>query len=254
MNASRLGERLGSVRDGLLGLVYPRLCAGCETPLLDGDDGGLGLCAACEDGLERITPPFCSVCCQPFDGVMAQGFQCVNCGGRRLDFDFAVCAYRSRGLAREMVHQFKYERRHHLAAVLRELVLRAASDPRVDPAADWLVVPVPLHPRRRREREFNQAELIGRGLTLRRGWPMVPALRRVRYTQRQARLDRSDRLKNLRDAFVPARSARHREILRDRPVLLIDDVLTTGATASTCAGILKNLGAAKVVVVTAVRG
>lgn len=250
---SRLRHGIGEVRDSVLGIVYPRLCVGCEIPLLD-CDGGILLCADCEDGLETIEPPFCSVCGQSFDGVMSQGFQCVNCGDRHLSFDFAVCAYRSHGLARELVHRFKYERRHHLASVLRELTVRAASDSRVDRNADWAVVPVPLHPRRMREREFNQAEVLARGLTDRHGWQMVPALRRVRYTRRQARLDRSERLDNLKQAFVPASSERHRAAVRGRPVLLVDDVLTTGATASTCAEVLKGLGSPKVVVVTAVRG
>lgn len=250
---SRFRLGLGGVRDSVLGLVYPRLCAGCEVPLLE-RSGPLALCEDCERSLKTIDEPFCSVCCQPFDGVMTQGFQCINCGDRHLAFDFAVCAYRSRGLAREMVHQFKYEHRHHLADVLRELVVRAVADTRVDHSEDWAVVPVPLHPRRMREREFNQAEVLARGLVDRHGWKYLPALRRVRYTRRQARLDRSERLKNLKAAFEPARRQRHRQAVINRPVLLVDDVLTTGATASTCAAILKRLGASKVVVVTPVRG
>jgi len=250
---SRLRQGLGGVYESVLGLVYPRLCAGCEVPLLE-RIGPLALCEECERGLETIEEPFCSVCCQPFDGVMTQGFQCINCGERHLAFDFAVCAYRSRGLAREMVHQFKYEHQHHLAGVLRELAVRAVADERVDKDENWAVVPVPLHPRRMREREFNQAEVLARGLADRLHWKYLPALRRVRYTRRQARLDRGQRLKNLKSAFEPARSERHRRAVADRPVLLVDDVLTTGATASTCAAILKQLGAPKVVVVTPVRG
>ena len=260
-------QNLAKLRDDALGLVYPRLCAGCESPLCahPSDESELcdaqvrrltGLCESCEAALKTIQAPFCSVCCQPFDGVMEQGFQCVNCGGRHLDFDFAACAYRSRGLAREMIHQFKYERKHHLVRVLRQMVVHSASDPRIDrgPDAAWVVVPVPLHHRRRREREFNQAQEIALGLCRRYRWPLVNALRRVRPTRRQAHLDRAERLKNLKGAFLASRSRRHREAVAERPVILVDDVLTTGATASTCAAVLKALGAAKVVVVTPVRG
>ncbi len=264
MNApGTLRHRLTGLRDDLLGLIYPRLCAGCEMPLLAdprqvadaAPSGRLSqLCEKCEDSLETIRAPFCSVCCQPFDGVMDQGFQCVNCGGRRLEFEFAVCAYRSRGLAREFIHRFKYERQHHLVAVLREMLVHSVSDPRIDRKADWVVVPVPLHSVRQREREFNQAREIALGLSRALGWPLVPALRRVRPTRRQARLDRAERLENLKGAFVASRSKRHQIAIRGRPVILVDDVLTTGATTSTCAEILKNLGAAKVVVATPVRG
>jgi ComF family protein len=155
-----------------------------------------------------------------------------------------------------MIHQFKYERKHHLARVLRDMAVRSASDPRIDHgrSADWAVVPVPLHHRRMREREFNQAREIAVGLCRRYGWSMVHALRRVRPTRRQAHLDRAGRLQNLKGAFLAARSERRQQAVADRPVILVDDVLTTGATASTCAGILKSLGAAKVVVVTPVRG
>ena len=266
MSASvSLRNRLASFGEDLLGLVYPRLCAACEIPLSDAQASSdrnaslrrlTDLCDECESGLETIRAPYCSVCCQPFDGVMDQGFQCVNCGGRRLDFDFAVCAYRSRGLAREMIHQFKYERKHHLVRVLREMAVHSASDPRIDHSkeADWAVVPVPLHHRRMREREFNQAKEIALGLCRHYGWTLVPALRRVRPTRRQAHLDRAERLQNLKGAFLAARSKRCRQAIGGRSVILVDDVLTTGATASTCAGILQNLGAAKVVVVTPVRG
>jgi competence protein ComFC len=257
--AISLRQQLAGLREDILGLVYPRLCAGCESPLVESADESQArrlsdLCEPCESSMKTIQAPFCSVCCQPFDGVMDQGFQCVNCGGRRLDFDFAACAYRSRGLARELIHRFKYERRHHLVRVLREMIIHSASDPRIDGGADWVVVPVPLHPRRKREREFNQAEEIARGLCRHYQWPMVPALRRVRPTPRQARLDRAERLQNLKGAFLATRSARHQKEIAGRAVILVDDVLTTGATASTCAGMLRNLGAAKVVVVTPVRG
>lgn len=260
-----LRHRLANLGEDLLGLVYPRLCAGCEIPLSDAPASDAqnaspqrltDLCDECESSLETIRAPYCSVCCQPFGGVMEQGFQCVNCGGRRLDFDFAVCAYRSRGLAREMIHQFKYERKHHLVRVLREMAVHSASDPRIDHGRDanWAVVPVPLHHRRMREREFNQAREIALGLCRHFGWSMVPALRRVRPTRRQAHLDRAERLQNLKGAFLATRSGRRRQRIEGRPVILVDDVLTTGATASTCAGILRSLGAAKVVVVTPVRG
>lgn len=244
---------LKTVRDGALGLVYPRVCVGCELPLEA--DGELWLCENCKPELKPVEPPYCDTCGQPFDGVMARGFRCSNCREIDLAFDFAVGAYRAEGLARELVHRFKYEKQHYLCALLGEMLRDALSDDRLngEPEKDWLLVPVPLHPRRLREREFNQAAELCR--VFRRegrpaGFEYGDLLKRTRYTRRQANLDRADRLTNLEGAF-----AMRRDGVRGRPVLLVDDVLTTGATASECARVLREEGgASKVVVITVVRG
>ena len=243
-----------SVREGLLGLIYPRVCVGCEAPLVAG--AGIWLCEECTGELKPIEPPYCDTCGQPFAGMMAQGFRCANCADLDLAFDFAVAGYHAEGLARDLIHQFKYERQHFLCALLGELLRETLNDPRLRESGngDWILTPVPLHPRRFREREFNQAAELAR--TFRReghgsGFEIVNALRRTRYTRRQANLDRADRLTNLRDAFA----VRDPDLVRGRQVLLVDDVLTTGATASECARVLREDGeAAKVVVITVVRG
>ena len=243
---------LETVRGGALGLVYPRVCVGCDLPLEA--NGELWLCENCKPDLKPIEPPYCDTCGQPYEGRMAQGFRCSNCSDLDLAFDFAVGAYRAEGLARELIHRFKYEKQHFLCALLGELLRDALNDPRLRDARDddWLLTPVPLHPRRLREREFNQAAELCR--TFRRGeWRFEygEVLKRTRYTRRQANLDRADRLTNLEGAFSMKRSGG----VSGRPVLLVDDVLTTGATASECARVLREEGgAAKVVVITVVRG
>lgn len=245
---------LAPVRDGLLGLIYPRVCVGCDTSL-DGE-GNVWLCDGCRSELKPIAPPYCDTCGQPYEGIMAQGFRCANCADLDLAFDFAVGAYRAEGLARELIHRFKYEKQHYLCALLGELLRDALNDERLrgDPEEGWLIAPVPLHPRRLREREFNQAAELCR--TFRRDDPdcrfeIADVLKRIRYTRRQANLDRADRLTNLKDAF----EMKQADAVRGRQVLLVDDVLTTGVTASECARILREKGgASKVVVITVVRG
>ncbi len=248
---NRAGCGLGS---GLLGLVYPRTCYGCEKLL--GEQSGW-LCADCSQKLDPIRRPFCEVCCQPFSGDLSEGFQCSNCAGRDLQFDFARAAYRSRGLARVLVHRFKYNGQFFLAGLLGEMLGETLEDPRIAGEAaweGWVLVPVPLHPRRLREREFNQAEEVGREVARRRGLKSVNALRRIRYTHRQVKLDRAQRLTNLRGAFAISPKARESKAIVGKRVLLVDDVLTTGATASECARTLSMGGALKVVVITVVRG
>ena len=198
---------------------------------------------------------------------MAPGFQCANCAGLGLAFDFAIGAYRNEGLARELVHRFKYEGEHHLCAPLGTLLSEAMEEDRLAPSGpenreSWIVVPVPLHPRRQRERQFNQSAELARVLcrALREKGEAsidgpVKALRRTRNTRRQASLDRSDRLTNLKGAFAMSRSSRIARRIEDASVLLVDDVCTTGATGSECARVLReDGGAAKIVVITVVRG
>jgi len=155
------------------------------------------------------------------------------------------------------VHQFKYRGQFFLARLLGEMLEQALEDPRIAEDAEsgeWVLVPVPLHARRLREREFNQAEELSREVACRRGLPSVNALRRIRYTRRQAKLDRAERLTNLRGAFEISPKPREGKAIVGKRVLLVDDVLTTGATASECARALAEAGALKVVVITVVRG
>lgn len=248
---------------GLLGLVYPRNCLGCEEPL-DSDPERRWLCGSCESRLRRIAPPYCQVCGQSYEGRFsgsAARFRCANCADLDLAFDFAVGAYRNEGLARELIHRFKYGRQQHLCALLGHLLRGALADERLAESLAagerWTLVPVPLHAARLHERGFNQAAELCRVLRRadRDAFDLAPVLRRVRHTGRQAALDRGDRLGNLKGAFALAGRRGLRERIAGRPVLLVDDVLTTGATASECARVLAGPGgAAKVVVITVVRG
>lgn len=235
-----------------LELVYPPSCACCHShaPLM----APHMLCQACFDAVRRVQPPYCQRCCEPFEGDMAGEILCSNCADRSLAFDFAVCAYASFGPVRELIHQFKYEHQLHLRAVLAWLASHACDEPRLKEHADWTLVPVPLHPRRFREREFNQSAEIAAVLGKITGWPVRNCLRRVRYTTAQAHLHRDARLKNLRDAFRLKRTFRGGDPIRGLRVLLVDDVFTTGATTHECAKVLKRAGAATVAAFAVARG
>jgi competence protein ComFC len=238
-----------------LDLVYPRVCEVCEESLPFGrEHAGRSLCDLCLKGLPRIVPPFCDVCAEPYDGAITDSFRCGNCAGLKLHFDHAVCAYRADDAVRELVHRFKYQRELHLRGVLGALLAATLEDPRLAgiDQTQWLLVPVPLHHARRREREYNQAWELCREMARSHRLSALEALQRVRATVPQASLTRHQRLENLQGAFrlrVPA--AR----LTGRNVLLVDDVLTTGSTASECARILRReAGVQKVVVLTVARG
>ena len=142
-----------------------------------------------------------------------------------------------------------------LASVLATALHGETAEPRLAAEPNWLLIPVPLHPRRLREREFNQALELSRALARRTGLAVADLLRRTRYTTGQASLDRASRLANLRKAFALKCPAPWRPPVEGRPVLLIDDVFTTGATTQECARVLKHLGgAAKWPSLTVARG
>ena len=141
--------------------------------------------------------------------------------------------------------------------MLARLAEEVWDDPRVAAQTNppWTLVPVPLHWRRKRWRWFNQSFEIARTLAKLRDLPFEPALRRVRNTNQQTLLNRTQRLANLRGAFRLTRRECRLQNVKNRPVLLVDDVFTTGSTAEECARILRTEGGAeKVVVLTVLRG
>ena len=208
------------------------------------------LCPTCAAQAIRIKAPFCRQCSQPFDGAIEGEFVCHQCGQRKVHFDCAVARFRSRGVVREFIHRFKYERQYYLRLPLAAWLAETLEDERLSSHPFEALVPVPLHIARFREREFNQAEVLARLLSKRAGKPVLRALRRVRYTSTQTRLDRDQRMENLRNAF----RVRHASLVQSRHLILVDDVFTTGSTVEECARVLRQAGAASVRVVTVARG
>lgn len=245
----------------LLDVIFPRTCRACDRLLVERDPQrplSEWFCDACEGALPKLDAPYCQVCGEAYDGAVDSVFRCSNCAGRRLSFDYAVAGYRAQEPVREMIHRFKYRRELALRASLAVLLQRALQDPRLaaEDLAQWTLVPVPLHPRREREREYNQSWELCRELAKRTGITPVNALNRHRATGKQVRLTRAQRLKNLRGAFsMKRRFVGENSRLKGRNVLLVDDVFTTGATANECARILRREGRAqKVVVIAVARG
>jgi competence protein ComFC len=230
---------------GIASLIYPPACTICAASVGPDDY----LCADCEAKLSRIVPPFCAKCSQPFDGAITTTFSCANCAHRKLYFDAAVSAYRSRGIARHVILNFKYGRQIHLRHLVGQWLIAALDDTRLRERKFAAVVPVPLHPARQRARGFNQAALLAERVGPHLRAPVRPVLQRVRFTTTQTAFDRAERIQNLRHAF----RLRQNADVRGLDVLLIDDVLTTGSTLSECARILKENGAQSVYAATAAR-
>ncbi len=241
----------------LIQIAYPPICEGCGEAYFKGEIPSL--CNIClEKKLFPLKSPFCERCGQAYDGNISGEFRCSNCFTLNLNFDFAMGAYHAEGDILHWIHRFKYANEIHFCRMFGKLMTRVWDDPRLDSEDDWLVIPVPLHKKRLRERGFNQSLEIARewirysppGKNLK----LVQALQRKRYTTRQATLDRRERLTNLSGAFALSfRAEKHCRGARN--FILVDDVLTTGTTASECSAILREkLAPNKVVIITVLRG
>ena len=230
----------------LLSLFYPPHCAKCGADTA----AGVHLCAACGAEARRIEPPFCQHCSEPFAGAMDASFVCSRCGGQPNHFDCAIARYQSKGVVRDFIHRFKYERQFYLRHPLADWLAETLEDERIRAHPFDGFVPVPLHPARLRERDFNQAAVLSELIARRAGKPVLHAIRRLRYTTTQTRLERHQRMENLRNAFC----VRHTALVQSRHLILVDDVFTTGSTVDECARVLREAGAASVRVVTVARG
>src|SRR6266705_3727627 len=174
-------------------LLYPPVCTICAA-IVGSDDY---LCKECEAKTTRIIPPFCGKCSEPFEGAITSTFICANCAHRTIHFDAAVAAYRSRGTVREIIHDLKYGRQIYLRHLVARWLCTALDDPRLRSYGFDVIVPVPLHPARERERGFNQASLLAELLAVRISIPPKRLLERIRYTTTQTALDRTERMENL---------------------------------------------------------
>lgn len=224
---------------GVAACVLPDACASCDEVLREAE---VAFCSECAQVLLETPSVCCSRCSEP---GRFEGGRCVRCRRSRLDFDRAWAPYEHDGVLARAIHRFKYEDRPDLARTLAQLL--AQRRPPVTTGA--VLVPVPLHATRFRTRGFDQAALLAVALAERLALPTsIDGLVRVRPTERQVGLSELQREANLAGAFAVADQA-----LSGKPVVLLDDVFTTGATVREAARVLRQAGASRVEVLTLAR-
>ena len=234
--------------DAGLGLVYPEFCQLCRAQRATAHDGFV--CAKCWTHIRFIRPPFCERCGLPFPGDLTTPFECTNCREMELHFSAARSAVVAKTVVLEAIHRFKYQRALWFENFLADLLGREAA-PALREQTWHLIVPVPLHPLKLREREFNQAARLAAPLAAATGIPLNETiLRRVAPTATQTLLTRAERAANMKNAFA----VRPGTSLAGNNLVLVDDVFTTGATTNACARALRGAGAAEVCVWTVARG
>lgn len=231
-----------------LHFLYPESCQICRNERAMPAEGYIG--PHCRTQIYFIHPPFCDRCGLPFQGDLPTKFECTNCREMKLHFTAARAAVIARGLVLEVIHRYKYQQALWFEPFLASLLACEAA-PELRRTRWDLIVPVPLHALKLRERGFNQAERLAGCLS---STTQIPVnnylLERVRPTSTQTQLTRPQRAANVRRAFAVGNGLK----LRGERVVLVDDVFTTGATTSACARALLKAGAGEVCVWTVARG
>jgi len=239
----RIGARL---RRGLVDTLLPPLCLSCGTMV----DQLHALCASCWSAQSFIAPPYCQRCGTPLQTEIATDvLTCAACLARPPRYERARAVFCYDDASRQIILGFKHADRTQAAPAFAAWMARAGAE--LIAQAD-IIAPVPLHYRRLLRRRYNQAALLALGIARRSDKPVVvDLLKRLRATPSQAGLGARERRRNV--ARAVAVNPRRQAALKAKRVLLIDDVLTTGATVDTCVRALKAAGAASVDVLTLAR-
>jgi len=234
-----------SLLRGLADVVFPPVCVHCQglvenSPLRH-------VCAGCVRKIERVRAPYCSTCGHPFYGEVEGERMCPHCAGFSPAFREGRTAVVLKGPARSLVLTLKYHRGLHVLEDITTLFREAEG--LTAWVRDAVLIPVPLHPRKERERGYNQSQLIAECLVRAAGGDtrVAPLIRRVVDTVSQTHHDKKTRLANLKNAFALEEGA---AITADQHYFLIDDVFTTGSTLNSCALVLRRTGCLNLDVVT----
>ena len=238
---SQFLNTMGVVWEAILDFVYPAHCLLCALPLATPTGG---ICDGCRSSLNVIDGPGCLRCGCPTDPRQSG---CRNCADKQFRFSRMRTLASFNPQMQRMIHLLKYRGKCRVGRVLGDALGKAVSEDSVLGTAEMLV-PVPLHSSRERERGFNQSAIIARAIDahLRIG-VREDVLKRVRPTETQTTLDIAQREGNVSNAFQVRKASR----VENRPILLVDDVVTTGSTANACTNALLAAGASEVFVVAA---
>jgi ComF family protein len=237
---------IGRLVHGLMAIVYPKTCFSCRKKLAEKADDGF-LCSQCRGKIKKNLPPFCVSCGRQLEKRWLAKNVCPACQKKKLHFDraFSPCVYD--GVIKELIHKFKYNGKEHLGLPLSRIMVDFIKEYRLPIDYIDCIIPIPLHKARLREREFNQAQILGRHIAEEfKKDILADAIERYRHTKTQTDLEIDERFLNVRDSFRIAQP----EAIEGKNVLVIDDVLTTGATSSEVAAALKEAGAKMVFVLT----
>ena len=228
--------------------VYPRHCFSCDGEI--SNEMEKFVCDKCKSQIKISGENRCTRCGRALGHYIANRESgCISCKNIELWFDAVYCVTGYKGVIRDLIHRFKYDRKEVLSVSLGNKMIEWSNSCSVMSNID-LVVPVPLFWQKRIKRGFNQSGLIAKILANNYSIPIsINNLKRIRNTETQANLTRNQRIENVKDAFKVKKPS----MFSGTNILLVDDVMTTGGTASECARILKENGTQKVYVIILAR-
>ena len=222
--------------DRLLDLIYPRNCVVTGYPVSGGAYRYLSDKSLRE--LYRVEPPYCPKCGQPFYGRIISTRNCPHCKDLNPVFKRGRSLLLYRGLGRTLIHELKYKGARYLLEDIKEIIRGASAISEY--LENAILVPVPLHRRKLRERGFNQSRLIADCFAeVAAGIPVVDALERDIDTASQTRLNRRDRQRNVKNAFSLSKNT---ALIKNSRIIVVDDVFTTGHTLNACCTVLRRAG------------
>lgn len=230
-----------------INLLFPSKCLSCKKRESN------FLCEDCLKKIEFISTPYCKICGKKAEGIVVENYICGECRTTKNYFEYARAAAEYRDILKEAIHFFKYRKKENLKFPLSKLLLEYLEicDVKEEILNCDLIIPVPLHKKRLKERRFNQAHLISEILSEELKIPLISdVLIRIKPTLPQINLNKRQRIENIKGAFL----VEDKEKVKNKKILLIDDVFTTGSTVRECAKMLKKAGAEKVTVLTLARG
>lgn len=237
----------------LLDYIFPEKCLGC------GREGSF-LCDSCTRSVRFNRSQVCPVCKKPSTQGKVHSEKCKQASS--LDGLLVACHYRENKILEKAIKQFKYHYSQDLAGQLGSLLVQLIRENKID-LHHTVLVPIPLHPKRKAWRGFNQAEVLAERIQLELLLPVLHVLKRSKNTRQQAVLHRKERIANLKDAFIIAENYHHRplltsslegEELKQKHFLLVDDVTTTLSTLEEAARVLKKNGFTHVSGIVLARG
>ncbi|MGR3221234.1 MAG: ComF family protein [Candidatus Anammoxibacter sp.] len=228
--------------------VYPRHCFSCDNEIENETERFV--CDECKSQIKISSENRCLKCGLAIGLYTTNRVSgCLSCKNMEFRFDAVHCVTAYNGVIRALIHRFKYDRKEVLSVSFGNNMIEWSNSCSVMSNVD-LIVPVPLFWQKRIKRGFNQSLLIAKSLAKHNSIPIsINNLKRIRNTETQANLTRNQRLKNVKDAFKVKKPAK----FSGKKILLVDDVMTTGVTASECARILKAIGTQKVDVLVLAR-
>ncbi|MFZ2357634.1 MAG: ComF family protein [Candidatus Omnitrophota bacterium] len=237
---------LSRLMNGLVDILYPKKCLACKEKINSTTTNDF-VCLQCWGNIKKNIPPFCHSCGRHLNTKVSTKSICNICIKEPLFFDRAFCPCAYEGTIKKLIHEFKYKNKDYLGKVLSTLMIDFIKEYNLGIEYMDIIIPIPLHNARLREREFNQAQVLGNFIAGAFNKDIsTDTLVRTQPTKSQTELKGLERFLNVAGSFSLSR----RNPVNGKNILLIDDVLTTGATASEAARVLKNSGAGIVFVLT----